>query len=83
MGDYLESVLEKLLGKRCRIETTDGSIWHETIHSIGFKEFSCPEAAGGKVNYPTILYYDDRKVEGIELSILHSIAVDELEEGAA
>lgn len=80
MGDHLESVLDQLLGHRCRIETTDGTIRFEQIHSIGYKLFKCPLTVndGQMVRYPFVLYYDEREVEGIELSILHSIEIDKL-----
>jgi hypothetical protein len=79
MGDFLELVLEKMVGHRCRIETTDGTIRYEQVHSIGYKEFKCPLATSdnGCVRYPVVLYYDEREAEGVELSILASIEIDE------
>lgn len=79
MGEYVENILEALVGRRCRIETTDGTVRFEPIHSIGYKEFKCPLSRrdNGCARYPFVLYYDEREAEGIELAILHSIEIDD------
>jgi hypothetical protein len=73
----LFDMIEELIGHRCRIETTDGTIRYETIHAHGGKHIKWPGTSSGEVYLPTVLYYDERKAEGVELAILHSIEIDE------
>lgn len=77
-------MFEEIIGKRCRIETVDGTVLYETIHSVGCREIAWPGGLDGKVSYPQILYYNELETEGADLSILQSIEVDEpAEEGSA
>jgi len=82
MGDYIENLVEQLLGSTCRLETTDGSTRIETVYSVGWKEI---EFNGETVRFPVTLFFDQGEVDGVELHLLKSAEVldrDAADDGA-
>lgn len=75
MGTDILAMIDALLGKRCRIETTDGCITYQTIHHVGYRQIDY--GGHGEVPYPVTLYYDEREAEGADLAILAKISIDE------
>lgn len=72
MAQQLEKALEAVVGKTCRIETTDGSVRNETIYSVKSRQIVTSE---GEVAYPVTLYFDANEIDGVDLHILKSLIV--------
>ena len=70
---YIEDAMEELMNKRCRIETTDGSIRHEVVRSAKYLEIKIGDEQ--VTRYPTALFFDGGEVDGVELSIVKRIDV--------
>ena len=64
-----------MMGKRCRIETIDGSIRYEKVTSIGSRKIQI--RGGETIEYPEVLYFDHREGDGVDLRILLSVWPDE------
>lgn len=67
---YLEELIEELIGKNCRIETTDGSIRTEKVAGFQCQDM---EMAGQKTKYPIVLHFDERGLDGVEMRIVKSV----------
>lgn len=72
MGSFIETVIEELFGKKCRVETTDGSVRVEVIMSAEWKSI---KVGGGSARYPVALFFDKGEIDGVELRIVKSIEV--------
>lgn len=70
---YIEDAVERLIGKRCRIETHDGSVRYEKINSVRFMPIEFGKDAVAK--FPFTLFFDSGEVDGVELNIVRSIEV--------
>lgn len=78
MGTFIELELEKLIGKKCKIETTDGSIRTETVHSVESKDILFTKGAGvERVPYPRTLFFDKGEIDGVDVAIIKSVEVFE------
>lgn len=72
MGSYIEQLIEELLGKTCRLETTDGSSRIETVKSVGWRDI---EFNGETGKLPVTLFFDDAEVDGVDIHLLKSAEV--------
>jgi hypothetical protein len=78
----MEELMKELVGKRCRIETTDGSIRTETIVSVKSQTIALDSETGAcTVQYPVTLFFDYGEIDGAELRIIKSIEVYQDERG--
>jgi hypothetical protein len=72
----------ELVGKRCRIETTDGSIRTERIVSVKSQTIAFDSDTGAcDVEYPVTLFFDHGEIDGVELRIVKSVEVYQDDQG--
>lgn len=72
MGTFIEQALDSLVGKKCKFETTDGSIRNEKVVAINYQEM---EIAGEKTVLPVSICFDNFDYDGIELRIVKKISL--------
>lgn len=77
MGMDIETLITKVIGKRCRIETVDGSVRHEKVWGVKRKAIKVGKEEAA--TYPQTLFFDEGASDGVDLHILASIRLDEPE----
>jgi len=70
---YIEDAVGRLVGKRCSIETTDGSLRVELVRSVGYSVIQFGKKA--RARFPTTLFFDEMQVDGVELNVVEYIEV--------
>lgn len=72
----VDDMIGAVLNKKCRLETTDGSIRVENV--IGADTRTIMVGLRGEeqdIEYPVTLFFDHAHVDGVELHTLRSIEV--------
>lgn len=70
MGTFIEQALDSLVGKKCKFETTDGSIRTEKVVAIDYQKM---EIAGKETVLPVSIRFDHQGYDGVELRIVKKI----------
>lgn len=70
---YIEDALNDLIGKRLQIESTDGSIRKEKLHSIRWHKLTIGDDQ--TTEYPFTLFFDPGEVDGMEVSVVRCIHI--------
>lgn len=70
MSDFIEPALEKLVGRKCKFETRDGSVRTEKVVAVQYMQL---EIGGVEVDLPITLFFDPQGLDGVELRIVKSI----------
>lgn len=77
MSEYnIFDMIEAMMGKRCRLETTDGSVRVESVVSVDYRKIDL-KADGDEVEveYPVTLFFDEGQVDGVDFHTLRSLEV--------
>jgi len=70
MYESLERKLNKLIGKKCRIETRDGMVRFEKVAKVKYLDL---EVGGTKACWPVELSFDLKGLDGVDLRMVISV----------
>ena len=70
MYESLERKLNKLIGKKCRIETRDGMVRIEKVAKINYLDL---EISGTKARWPVELSFDPKGLDGVDMRMVASV----------
>lgn len=75
MAANIDELVEMIMHKRCRLETTDGSIRIENVMGMECLHIDVFGDETDLISYPTMIYFDEGQVDGVDLRVLRSIEV--------